>query len=116
MAIHRIESNADGITLYLAHNKSVTIPAAQLNGTKFEQETQLVSLLQRLVDKRQRVNRLPADDPSGLSDPGLPWEFWEGTGNQRVLVSREIIIKSASWNEELQRFDIRWGSSRSRLE
>ena len=107
MPVHRQESDSTGVTIHTSVGKTVTVPVSALSGTRLEQEEQLIELLQALLDKKQRRSRLPNDDPDKTIDPGLPWLFWEGTGGQTMLVSREILVVAAPWNEGLQRFDVR---------
>jgi hypothetical protein len=107
MPVHRKTSDTTGVTIHTSVGKTVTVPLSALSGTRLEQEAMLIELLQNLLDKKQRRNQLPQDDPDKTTDPGLPWLFWEGTGGQGMLVSREILVVAAPWNEDLQRFDVR---------
>jgi hypothetical protein len=46
------------------------------------------------LDFRQRLNTIPTDDPDRITDPNLPYLFWDGPGSpgQTDLVSRPVEI------------------------
>jgi hypothetical protein len=41
------------------------------------------------------------DDPDFQSDPGLPWKFYQGSGGNTELVTRNYIIENVVYNDAL---------------
>jgi hypothetical protein len=107
MPVHKIISDTSGVLLHVDANKFVFIPYSSLSGvTREEQGDEIVSRLQGFMDGRQKRNTLPQDDPDRSVDPAQPWLFWEGTGGQTELVSREILVIGASWIDATSSFSI----------
>jgi hypothetical protein len=105
MPVHKIISNTSGVLLHVDANKFVFIPYSSLSGvTREEQGNEIVSRLQGFMDRRQRRNTLPQDDPDRSVDPAQPWLFWEGAGGQTELVSREVLVTGASWVDSASKF------------
>ena len=57
-------------------------------------------------DETIKVNRLPTDDPAKTTDPATEGSFWRGSGGQKVLVTRELIIFVA-WDGERFQYGLR---------
>ncbi len=76
--------------------KAVSVPYSAIAGTRLEQETMLIELLQTGIDFRQRRNQIPHDDLDRNTDPNRENFFHDG----QWLVSREVIVVAAPWDGE----------------
>lgn len=57
-------------------------------------------VMQGLIDERQLLSDLPADDPDKTIDPAAEYGermFWENIGGQDYLVSRSVVV-TIIWN------------------
>lgn len=83
--------------------KAISIPYADLAGTRLEQEDLLIQVLQMGIDFRQRKNQLPHDDPDRTIDPNRENFFHDG----QWLVAREVIVVAAPWDGEKYLLELR---------
>lgn len=68
--------------------------------TNNEQRQQhIIAAAQAWLDTRIKVKDLPDDDPAKIADPGLPHFFWEGTGGNKELVARSVLIENVVYDD-----------------
>ena len=91
-----VELNDDGNILHF--DFADFPPSADTNEAR---QAHVVAHAQDWLDTRIPVKDLPADDPLAISDPALPYLFWEGTGGNKVVVVRNIVIENVNYDSSL---------------
>ena len=97
------ETDVDPVIELDIGGRIISIPYADLVGTRLENESTLIQLLQLGIDERIRINRLPKDDPDRDTDPNRETFFHDG----QWLVAREAIVVAAPWDGEKYLLTIR---------
>ena len=67
---------------------------------------QMSALIQALLDTRQTLASLPADDPDKTTDPGRCDLFWLTVGGTTYLVGRNIVV-NILWNGDRYEMHLR---------
>ena len=79
------------------------IPGNSWNANRL---AKFVERAQQLIDFRQPLADLPADDPDKTTDPATPFLFWDGTD----IVARSAVLENVSWDGESLQFTVRRAS------
>ena len=101
MPIRGIRSGADFVELNVGGTVTNVLEGDVVGvGTKEETAAAFIPFLQDILDKRQKLNTLPNDDPDRSTDPAKPFLFWDGPGQpgNTDLVSRSVLVKNVIWD------------------
>ena len=71
-------------------------PSASTNEVR---QQHIIDQAQLWFDTRIKLKDLPADDPNKTTDPAMPHLFWEGTGGNAELVSRNLVIENVVYDD-----------------
>lgn len=97
MPVHSITTTKDSIIIWPSGSEEnkVTAIKSDFTGDQSKVEADVKKSLQDNLDNRQLIADLPDDDPDKVSDPGLPYLFWDGS----FLVGRSVVVENVKWGE-----------------
>ena len=96
MPIHKIEVDSQEIRIWQDVNtlQVFEIAGVMLPDNQEKADSIALFIQENWFDVRESLNSLSPSHPDRVTDPGLPWYFWDGDGvpSTTELVSRAILF------------------------